>query len=249
MKLHALLALTTLLGPLNAATLDDLLARLQTRRQAVDFRASGRLIRAPESGPRLSWQISIKGRTTGDTLRLLCEVTAPAKARVRLLLESRPAGRATIRVGHPGEAAPKELPFAQWGEPLLESDFSYEDLLEGEFLWKTQTLVREEPWGARQCYVVKSEPGPADRSHYSSVTSWIDRQTYFPVRVLKVARGGETKEFIAYGLREFKGHWSASQIEAKTRGRGGSSFLTINRGAEKAAISAKEFDPAALVRP
>jgi hypothetical protein len=167
-----------------------------------------------------------------------------------LLLESRPAGRVSIRTGHPGDAAGKELPFAQWGESLLETDFSYEDLLESHFLWRNQTLAGEEKWGARSCYLVTSEPGPGDRSHYASVTSWIDRDTYFPVRVEKVARGsGEKKEFIAYGLRQAKGLWSASQIEAKTQGRPGSTFLIINRGAAKAEINQRDFDPSVLVKP
>ena len=249
-RLSCLLAAIALAGPARAASLEDLMARIQARREAVDFRAAGRLVRAPASGPRESWQIAMKGRTIAGVLRVLCEVTAPAAARVRLLLESSPAGRVTIRTGRPGEAAGKELPFAQWGQALFDTDFTYEDLIENHFLWKNQALKGEAAYGARSCYLIRSEPGPADRSHYASVTSWIDRETYYPVRVEKVLRaGGTTREFIAYGLRQAKGLWAASQIEAKTQGRGGSSFLIVNRGANKARIDRKDFDPALLVKP
>ena len=250
MRLSTLLALFGLLGSAQAATLEELLARMKARREAVDFRAGGRLVRVQESGLRQSRQFAMKGRAIGEILHLFCEVTAPPAERVRLLIESRGSGAMSIRIGRPGEASAKELPFAQWGQALLDTDFSYEDLLESHFLWKNQALAGEEKWGARSCYLIRSTPGPADRSHYASVTSWVDRETWFPIHVEKVTRaGGVTKEFLAYGLRQSKGIWSAGQIEAKTKGRGGSSFLIITRGAGKAEIKPRDFDPTLLVKP
>jgi hypothetical protein len=247
--ISTLLAVLALLLPLRADSLEDLMARLQARREALDFRSSGRLVLAPEAGPRQSWQIAMKGLTAGAVQRLFCEVTAPADARVRLLIESR-AGRTSIRLGHPGEEAAKELPVTRWGEALLGTGFSYEDLLESHLLWKNQTLTGEEKLGARTCYVLKSEPGPGDRSHYASVTSWIDRESYYPVRMEKVARAsGETKQFVAFGLRQSKGLWAASQIEVKIKGRPGSSFLIVSRGTGQAKGTARDFDAALLVRP
>ncbi len=81
--------------------------------------------------------------------------------------------------------------------------------------------------------VLRSEPGPGDETHYASVTAWLDRQIYYPVKVEKVVKiSGEVKEFIYYGLRQVRGVWSASQIECKVSGKAGSSLLIINRGAE-----------------
>ena len=124
-----------------------------------------------------------------------------------------------------------------------------QDLLETHFLWRNQTLVGITKYGARDCYQVRSQPGPADPSHYSLVTSWLDQDVFYPVRVEKTLKGaGGVKEFIYYGLRESKGIWSASQIECKTRGRQGSTLLIINRGSEKAHVAPADFDPALLTR-
>jgi hypothetical protein len=93
-------------------------------------------------------------------------------------------------------------------------------------------------------------PDARDQSHYSSVASWLDRETLAPVRVEKTLRGSAVvKEFVYFGLRESKGVWSASQIEVRTRGVAGSSFLIISRGAEKARVSPADLDPALLIRP
>jgi len=230
-------------------TMQELLARVLTRRDATDFRASGRLVRVSDSGVRRSYQISMRARAFGDVLKIFCEVTDPPPARVRLLLETHRTGRATVRLGHSGDRAARELPSESWGDALLDTDFSYEDLMESHFLWRGQTLVSETKYGARTCYLVRSEPGPADRSHYSAVTSWLDKDVYYPVRVEKALKGSAgVKEFIYYGLRESRGVWSASQIECRMRGRQGSTLLIMSRGSAKAHVAADDFDPALLTR-
>ena len=227
----------------------QLIANVQSRRDATDFRANGRLVRIGELGQRTTYQFSMKARSFADVVKIFCEVKDPAPARVRLLLESRSAGRATIRIGHAGDDAPKELPFERWREPLLASDFSYEDLMEGHFLWQNQSLINEEKYGARDSYVIKSEPGSEDRSHYSAVTSWLDREIFFPIKVEKVMKAsGIAKEFIYYGLRQSKGMWSASQIEVRNQWEGGSTLLIITCGSEKANLNDREFDPALLIK-
>jgi hypothetical protein len=63
------------------------------------------------------------------------------------------------------------------------------------------------------------------------------------VHVVKTLRGtGQQKEFISYGLRQVDGDWSASQVEAKQKGKPGSSILVIERGSGKAHLARKDFD-------
>jgi hypothetical protein len=244
----ALLLLPVTLLP--GATREEVLARLRALRDATDYTASARLVRVSPSGQRKSYSIAFRAHAFPDGLRIFCEVTAPPPARVRLLLFIPPQGPPTIRTGHPGERTSKELPAEKWGDSLLATDFTYEDLLENYSLWRRQTVLREERYGARTCVVLRSEPGPGDDTHYASVTAWLDRQIYHPVKVEKVVKtSGEVKEFIYYGLRQVRGVWSASQIECKVAGIPGSSLLIINRGAEKPHLGRPAFDPALLTQP
>jgi Outer membrane lipoprotein-sorting protein len=176
------------------------------------------------------------------------------------LIEMRPNGQTTILIAHPGDKSPSPLPFEKWsdspmGSELSYSDgsprsaFSYEDFVEEQVFWPGQTSVEETKFGARDCEVVKSTPGPADRTHYSDVKTWFDRTIDFPVYVEKTVKAtGKVKEFTAYGLRKDRGVWSAHQIEMKTRGQAGSTLLIIDRGTTKANLTINDFSVAQLTR-
>jgi Outer membrane lipoprotein-sorting protein len=233
-----------------AATIQDLMTRLAAIREATDFRAAGRLVRVAPSGDRQNYQLALRARWLAGTVKVFCEVTAPPASRIRLLLESPAAGPASIHKGRAGDRSPVIVPAESWGEALLGTGFTYEDLLENHFQWRNQTLAGQAQYGARMCYLVKSVPGAGDPSQYAMVLSWLDRESLYPVRVDKTMRSlGTVKRFLYYGLRESKGVWSASQIEVKTPGQPGSSFLIVTRGAEKAGLRADAFEPALLTRP
>ena len=243
----ALLLLLPLMNPSPAfAANPDLVTVLAGSRQRIeklDYRATGRLTRVDGDGKRTSYKFVGKAHWFPDGLRLLCEIAGPGSEKTTLLVRMTVAGRITIEAKLPGEKAPGLLPFERWNEPLVGTDFSYEDMVESQFFWKGQELLPAEKCGARDCFVLKSTAGSQDRTYYDSVTSWIDRTILFPVRVVKTQRGsGKQKEFIYYGLRQIGGDWSASQVEAKLQGNPGSSILAIEGGSGKAHLVRKDFD-------
>jgi hypothetical protein len=155
-----------------------------------------------------------------------------------------PNGEAAIRVFHPGDSRPTALPFDKWGDGLFGGVFSYEDLLEPEFFWSGQSVIKSAKFGARDCDVLKSTPGPNDHTHYAEVQTWLDHTISFPVYAEKTMKeGGTVKEFTSFGLRENSGVWSASQVEAKMHGRAGSTLLIVKRGSAKANLGIKDFSP------
>jgi len=220
-------------------------AVLTASRQAVqkaDYRASGHLVRVDAAGKRTSYDITIKAHWFPGVLRVLAEITGPANARVNLLLEMRPGGQNSILIAHPGDKALSPIPFEQWTDGLLGPGFSYEDLLQQEYFWPGETLVGSVRRGARDCDVVISKPGPADKTHYSEVRTWFDHTIDFPVYVEKTLKsGGKVKQYTSFGLRHDGGVWSASQIEEKSDGQAGSTLLIINRGSPKANLTVGDF--------
>jgi len=223
--------------------LETVLSGSRQRIEKLDYRATGHLTRVEADGKRTSYKFVGKAHWFPDGLRLLVEISGPGPGKTSLLLHMTVSGHVTIEAILPGEKAASVLPFERWNDPLVGTDFSYEDMVESQFFWKNQELLTPEKYGARDCFVLKSMPGSQDRTHDVSVTSWIDRSILFPVHVVKTLRGtGQQKEFIYYGLRQVGGVWSASQVEAKVQGKSGSSILAIEGGSGKANLGRKDFD-------
>jgi Outer membrane lipoprotein-sorting protein len=243
----ALLVLLSLVHPGRALAADpDLETVLTASRQRIeklDYRSTGRITRLEGNGKRTSYKFVGKARWFPDGLRLLCEISGPGSEKTSLLLHMTVSGHLTIEAVLPGEKAASVLPFERWNDPLVGTDFSFEDMVENQFFWKNQELLAPEKYGTRDCFVLKSKADPQDRTYYDSVTSWIDHGTLFPVHVVKTLRGtGQQKEFIYYGLRQEGGAWSATQVEAKLAGKPGSSILIIEGGSAKANLGSKDFD-------
>jgi hypothetical protein len=242
-----LLFLLSLLHPSRALAanpdLETVLTGSRQRIEKLDYRLTGRLTRLEGDGKRTSHKFVAKARWFPDGLRLLCEISGSGSEKTILLLHMSASGQVTIKALLPGGKAASVLPFERWNDPLVGTDFSYEDMVENQFFWKNQALLAPEKYGARDCFVLKSTSGPQDRTYFDSVTSWIDRGILFPVHVVKTARGtGAQKEFIYYGLRQVGGVWSATQVEAKRPGKPGSSILVIEGGSAKANLERKDFD-------
>jgi hypothetical protein len=212
------------------------------RIEKLDYRVTGRLTRVEAGGKHTSYKFAAKAHWFPDGLSVLCEISGPGSEKTSLLLHMSVSGRVTIQALLPGQKAASELPFERWNEPLVGTDFSYEDMVESYFFWKNQEGMTPEKYGARDCFVLKSVSGSQDRTYYDSVTSWIDRGILFPVHVVKTLRGtGQQKDFIYYALRQVGGVWSATQVEAKVQGKPGSSILAIEFGSGKANLGRKDF--------
>ena len=243
----ALLVLLPLGHPSRAfaanSDLETVLTGTRQRIEKLDYRVTGRLTRVEGNGKRTSYKFAAKARWFPDGLRLLCEISGPGSEKTSVLLHMTVSGHVTIQALLPGEKAARLLPFERWNDPLVGTDFSYEDMVESQFFWKKQELLAPEKYGARDCFVLKSTSGSEDRTYYDSVSSWIDRRILFPAHVVKTLRArGQQKEFIYYGLRQVGGAWSASQVEAKVQGKPGSSILAIEWGSGRANLGRKDFD-------
>ncbi len=243
----ALLVLSSLMHPSLAFAanpdLETVITGSRQRIEKLDYRVTGRLTRVEGNGMRTSYKFVAKAHWFPDGLRLLCEISGPTSEKTSLLLHMSVSGHMTIEAVLPGEKAASVLPFEHWNDPLVGTDFSYEDMVESQFFWKDQELLAPEKYGARDCFVLKSTSGSQDRTYYDSVTSWIDRNILFPVHVVKTLRKtGQQKEFIYYGLRKVDGVWSATRVEAKPQGKPGSSMLVIEGGSGKANLGRKDFD-------
>ncbi|HEX4032225.1 MAG TPA: outer membrane lipoprotein-sorting protein [Terracidiphilus sp.] len=246
-SLALLFALLAAAVPPVASDAHAALAQQRQRIESADFETVGHLVRVDANGSRTSYGLSMKAHEFSGTLRVLVQITSPTQAREHILIEMRPGGQSSIEIARPGDHAPAHLPFDAWTDGPLGHGFSYEDFLEQQYFWPRQTLEPEAKFGARDCNVVISVPSPADRTHYAQVKTWLDHTIGFPVYAEKTIKGSDAvKQFTYFGLRHNGGVWSASQMEEKTRGQGGSTLLIIDRGSAKANLRLSDFSSAQL---
>jgi len=238
------------------ANVNDLFVTERKQIETADFRVTGHLVAIDATGTRVNYPITIKTHWFPGVLREFVDLGQPPSThdssghgdlREHILIEMRLNGEHTIQIIHPGETVAHILPFEKWDTHPLGPGFNYEDFLEQQYFWPGQASEGQATFGARNCDVVKSTPGPADRTHYSQVKTWVDPTIDFPVYAEKTIKGsGTVKEFTSYGVRQEEGHWFAHQVEIKVRGQAGSTLLIFDRGSAKAKLSAADFSSAAL---
>ena len=249
MTLRVIALAASMLLPMAALAADVPAPLIAAKKQVetADYRLTGHLVRVDEKGIRTSYGINIKAHWFPGMLRVLFEVASPNDARVHVLLEMRPGGESTIWVAHPGDGKATPLAFEKWKEGPLGSGFSYEDFLEASYFWSGQVVLAKAKYGARDCNLLVSTPGAADRTHYAAVKSWLDAESAFPVHVEKTMKGtGLVKEFTYFGLSQRQDTWYASQVEAKIHGSSGSTLLIIDRGNARAHLGLEDFSSAQL---
>jgi hypothetical protein len=103
---------------------------------------------------------------------------------------------------------------------FMGSDFSYSDMSfsQNTIEQSTHTLLRDETLSGRTCAVVESVPLPESESSYEKQISWVDRETWLPIRVEFYASGSDTPEKLmeAGDLKRIDGRWITGSVTMKT---------------------------------
>jgi hypothetical protein len=224
-------------------SLKTILAAARGRVEKSDVRATGRLVAIAANGSRTNNNLALASHSFPDGLRTMVTITTPDHKSVRYLLLQDAGGHTTIESFRKGDPAPVKLPPDRWGEGVAGTAFYPEDFADGQFFWSKQTVLPPQKYGARDCFVLKSEPGPGQPSVYASVTTWIDQKTGAPVYVEAAPKNGDpTKQFIFYSIEQIGGAWLSRQVEAKIASKPGSSMMLIDHGSPHAHLQRKDFN-------
>lgn len=203
------------------------------------------MVHTDAGGRRKVFQISVLQKRLAHGTNLLWSVTDPPEARMRVLVEMHPEGKATVWVASSdARAGASVLPRKRWAEPILGSHLMVEDLVEEYFTWPKQSLLREEDLDGRACYVLRSDSDAEHPSNYQSVLAWIDRAAFLPLQVQKIPAGsGPKKEIVCGGLRLSGGNWVTSSAKFQIVGMPGSTRIVFTGGTQNARIQDGEVDP------
>jgi hypothetical protein len=135
------------------------------------------------------------------------------------------------------------------GEPVMGSDFSFEDVVPRELEDARYDRLPDEMHDGRLCHVVEVIPKPESDSEYSKLKSWVDRETHVVLRSQYWDTDGLlVKELLAPAaeVREFDGIWMPMQSEMKNLATDSWSRFTIENLEANPPVEDGEFDPRRL---
>lgn len=99
------------------------------------------------------------------------------------------------------------------------SDFTYEDVSGRDATDETHTLLREENFGDRPCYVLESKPVAS--ADYAKRVSWIDKERWLPLKEeYSDSHGKMIRVFTADKVEQIGGHWTTTQRTMKNLSAG-----------------------------
>ena len=109
------------------------------------------------------------------------------------------------------------------------SDFTYEDVSGRDIQEDMHDIVREEKYGGKDCYVVKSTPKAADMD-YSYKVLWIDKLNLLPLKEEYYDRRGELfKVFTADEIKDVKGFPTVTKRTMKNLQSGHRTEVTFTK--------------------
>lgn len=135
------------------------------------------------------------------------------------------------------------------GEPVLGSDFSFEDVVPRELEDADYRRLPDERFDDRDCHVVEVTPRPDTRSEYGRFRSWIDRERWVALQTQYWDGAGvQVKELRAPAaeVREFEGVWVPMRTEMRNLLTGSYTVLLIDELVGNPTVDDGEFDPRRL---
>jgi hypothetical protein len=135
------------------------------------------------------------------------------------------------------------------GEPVLGSDFTFEDVVPREFEDADYERLPDAEHDGRRTYVVAITPKPEANSDYSKLQSWVDPSNFVVLRTLYWDRDGiQVKELLAPAaeVREFEGVFVPMHSEMKNLVNESWSKLYVKEFIVNPKIADGEFDPRRL---
>ena len=129
------------------------------------------------------------------------------------------------------------------------SDFTYEDVSGRNLEEDIHTIVKEEKYSGKNCYVVKSTPKAADME-YSYKQSWIDKSDFLPLKEEYYDKRGELyKVFSADETKSVKGFPTVTKRTMKNLQSGHTTQVTYLKSDYNIGIEDSLFSERYLKQP
>ena len=184
-----------------------------------------------DTGTRRIQTLILNENDLTKTITLFLE---PASVRNTRFLTVENSGRADDQwIFLPSLRKVKRIAAGDKDGSFMGSDFSYSDMgSSGSSVDdSTQTIIREEKYNGRNCYVVESIPKTGTDNNYGKYVTWVDKISWLTLKVEFYSKDGRTqiKELNSENIVKENGHWLAKKIIMETLESGHKTILDIKQ--------------------
>ena len=124
----------------------------------------------------------------------------------------------------------RRIDSSEGGNSFMGTDFTYDDMETRKVEEDSHDLLKEEKKGNYSCYIVEAVSLDPDNSQYSKRISWIDRETWVPVKMeLYDKKGQLEKVMTADRIEKVQGYWSIITTTMKNVQTGHSTVLSMKK--------------------
>ena len=169
-----------------------------------------------------------------DLTKTITLFLEPASVRNTRFLTVENSGRADDQwIFLPSLRKVKRIAAGEKDGSFMGSDFSYSDM--GSSVSSVddsvQTILREEKYNGRNCFVVESVPNTGTDNNYGKYISWVDKITWLTVKVEFYSKDLRTqiKELNSENLTKENDHWFAKKLTMATLETGHKTILDIKQ--------------------
>ena len=113
---------------------------------------------------------------------------------------------------------------------FMGTDFTYGDMTSREVDEDTHTLLREESFGGRECYVIRSVPRDPGDSQYSRRVQWVAKDIWVPLKgELYDKQEKHLKTMTVEDLQKVQGYWTTMKTRMENVQTGHATEITVDK--------------------
>jgi outer membrane lipoprotein-sorting protein len=115
-------------------------------------------------------------------------------------------------------------------QAFMGTDYTYDDLKSRDVSEDRHTLLREERYNGRDCYVVRSVPKEPGDSQYSKRVQWVAKDIWIPLKAELYDKDGDLKKVqTVHELKQVQGYWTPMKATMENVQSGHATKLDIDK--------------------
>lgn len=113
---------------------------------------------------------------------------------------------------------------------FMGTDFTYGDMQSRKVEEDNHSLLREERFGGRECYVIESVPKAPEDSQYSKRVQWVAKDIWVPLKAeFYDKQGAHLKTMVVEELEKVQGYWTTMASRMENVQTGHATEITVDK--------------------